>query len=178
MELHKEVIELSKDGNPKAQFRLYQLYAKAMYNICYRMMNNQAEAEDMLQEAFTDAFKKLNSFRYESNFGSWLKKIVIYKCINEIKRRKIDLQLFDEMGGFDIKEDDPDIYREGLGIENIKQAMEILPKGSKIIFSLYLMEGYDHKEISQILNISESNSKSQYMRAKRKIKEHLQIQLS
>lgn len=178
MELHREVIELSKEGNPKAQFRLYQLYAKAMYNICYRMMSNQAEAEDMLQEAFTDAFKKLNSFRYESNFGSWLKKIVINKCINEIKRRKVDLQFFDEMGYFDSSEDKPESYRDGLSIENIKQAMNVLPKGSRMIFSLYLMEGYDHKEISQILNISESNSKSQFMRAKRKIKEHLQIQNS
>ncbi len=178
MELHKEVIELSKEGNPKAQYRLYQLYAKAMYNICYRMMNNQAEAEDMLQESFTDAFKKLNSFRYESNFGSWLKKIVIHKCINEIKRRKVDLQYFDEMSSFDGEEDSPENYHDGLSIENIKQSMEILPKGSKMIFSLYLMEGYDHKEISQILNISESNSKSQYMRAKQKIKEHLQIQFS
>ncbi len=174
MKLHKEVIELSKKGNPKAQYRLYQLYAKAMYNICYRMMNNKTEAEDMLQEAFTDAFRKLSTFRYESNFGNWLKKIVINKCINEIKRRKIDLQFFDEMGGFDGFEDEPEKYRNGLSVENIKKAMDILPKGSRIIFSLYLFEGYDHTEISQILNISESNSKSQYMRAKNKIKEHLQ----
>lgn len=178
MELHKEVIELCKKGNPKAQFRLYQLYAKAMYNICYRMMNNQAEAEDMLQEAFTDAFKKLSSFRYESNFGSWLKKIVINKCINEIKRRKIDLQFFDDLPAQDHSEEEVENYREGLSVENIKKAMNILPKGSRLIFSLYLLEGYDHKEISQILNISESNSKSQYMRAKRKIKEHLQIQMA
>ncbi len=174
MKLHKEVIELSKKGNPKAQYRLYQLYAKAMYNICYRMMNNKTEAEDMLQEAFTDAFRKLSTFRYESNFGSWLKKIVINKCINEIKRRKIDLQLFDEMGEFDGFEDEPEKYRDGLSVENIKKAMDILPKGSRIIFSLYLFEGYDHTEISQILSISESNSKSQYMRAKNKIKDHLQ----
>ena len=174
MKLHKEVIELSKKGNPKAQYRLYQLYAKAMYNICYRMMNNKTEAEDMLQEAFTDAFRKLSTFRYESNFGSWLKKIVINKCINEIKRRKIDLQLFDEMGEFDGFEDEPEKYRDGLSMENIKKAMDTLPKGSRIIFSLYLFEGYDHTEISQILSISESNSKSQYMRAKNKIKDHLQ----
>ncbi len=174
MKLHKEVIELSKKGNPKAQYQLYHLYAKAMYNICYRIMNNKAEAEDMLQEAFTDAFRKLSTFRYEANFGSWLKKIVINKCINEIKRRKIDLQFFDEMGGFHGFEDEPEKYRDGLSVENIKKAMDILPKGSRIIFSLYLFEGYDHTEISQILSISESNSKSQYMRAKNKIKDHLQ----
>ncbi len=178
MELHREVIELSKEGNPKAQFTLYQLYAKAMYNICHRMMNNQAEAEDMLQEAFTEAFKKLSSFRYESNFGSWLKRIVINKCINEIKRKKADLQYFDDISNFDVSEEEDSAYKAGLSIENIKQAMKELPKGSRIIFSLYLLEGYDHKEISQILNISESNSKSQYMRAKNKVKAYLQYQLT
>lgn len=178
MELHREVIELSKQGNPKAQYQLYQLYAKAMFNICYRMMNNRTEAEDLLQEAFTEAFKMLDSFRYESNFGSWLKRIVINKCINEIKRRKIDLQYFDEVQHIETAEEDNTEYRAGLSIDNVKRAMEELPKGSKIIFSLYLLEGYDHKEISQILNISESNSKSQYMRAKNKVKEYLQYQLS
>ncbi len=178
MELHREVIELSKQGNPKAQFTLYQLYAKAMYNICHRMMNTQAEAEDMLQEAFTEAFKKLNSFRYESNFGSWLKRIVINKCINEIKRRKTDLQYFDDISNFNLSEEEETTYKAGLSIKNIKQAMETLPKGSRIIFSLYLLEGYDHKEISQILNISESNSKSQYMRARNRVKAYLQYQLT
>ena len=178
MELHKEVIEQSKKGNAKSQFRLYQLYAKAMFNICNRMMNNKAEAEDMLQEAFTEAFRNLSSYRYESSFGSWLKKIVVNRCINEIKRRKANLQYFEDISHFDTMEDEPIKYRDGLSVENVKQAMETLPKGSKLIFSLYLMEGYDHKEISQILNISESNSKSQYMRARIKVKEYLQYQLT
>lgn len=178
MELHREVIELCKQGNTKAQYQLYQLYAKAMFNICYRMMSNRTEAEDLLQEAFTEAFKKLDTFRYESTFGSWLKRIVINKCINEIKRRKTDLQYFDEVQHFETVEDEVIEYRPGLSVDNVKRAMEELPKGSKIIFSLYLLEGYDHKEISQILNISESNSKSQYMRAKNKVKEYLQYQLT
>ena len=178
MELHREVIELSKKGNPKAQFTLYQLYAKAMFNICHRMMNNRTEAEDMLQEAFTEAFKKLHTFRCESNFGSWLKRIVINKCINEIKRRKIDLQFFEDISYFDTSEEEQVEYKAGLNIENVKEAMKGLPKGSRIIFSLYLLEGYDHKEISQILNISESNSKSQYMRAKKRVKEFLQYQVT
>lgn len=176
MELHQEIIELSKSGNPKAQFKLYQLYAKAMFNVCYRFMNNREEAEDMLQEAFTDAFRKLNTFRYDSNFGSWLKRIVINKCINEIKRRKADLQFFEDMGQFDNKKEENEDYTRGLNVENVKKAMEELPKGSKLIFSLYLLEGYDHKEISQILNISESNSKSQYMRAKNRVKDYLKYQ--
>ncbi len=173
-DIHKDIIEKSKSGDSAAQYKLYSLYAKAMFNIAYRMMNNKEEAEDMLQESFTDAFTRLSSFRYESSFGSWMKRIVINHCLNEIKRRKADLQFFEDMNLFDQKtDDDDDGYQPGLSVENVRKAMDHLPNGSKVIFSLYLLEGYDHTEISQILNVSESNSKSQYMRAKQKVKEVL-----
>ena len=172
-DIHKEIIENSKKGNSKAQYQLYQLYAKAMYNTCYRMMNSQSEAEDMLQEAFTEAFMKLHTFRYESTFGAWLKRIVVNKCLNEIKKRKADLNFVEDMTIYNEKKDNED-FNTGLNVNDIKKAMEQLPNGSRMIFSLYLLEGYDHREIAQILNVSESNSKSQYMRAKRKIKEILE----
>ena len=85
-EIHRQIIEDCKLGKRKAQFRLYRLYAKAMFNICYRMVNNRADAEDLLQEAFTDAFIKLGSFRYESTFGAWIKSIVVNRCINHLKK--------------------------------------------------------------------------------------------
>ena len=173
IDVHKDIIEKSKKGNSKAQYRLYELYAKAMYNTCYRMMNSQMEAEDMLQEAFTEAFRKLHTFRYDSTFGAWLKRIVINKCINEIKRRKAELNFVEDIGIYGEKEEAED-YKAELSVVEIKKAMGQLPNGSKMIFSLYLLEGYDHREIAQILNVSESNSKSQYMRAKRKIKEILE----
>ena len=173
IDIHKEIIEKSKKGNSKAQYKLYQLYAKAMLNTCYRMMNNQAEAEDMLQEAFTEAFMKLHTFRYESTFGAWLKRIVVNKCINEIKRRKADLNFVEDIAVFSERKEDDEI-NVGLSVKDIKKATESLPDGSRMIFSLYLLEGYDHREIAQILNVSESNSKSQYMRAKRKVKEILE----
>lgn len=173
-DIHRDIIEKSKAGDAAAQYRLYKLYAKAMFNIAYRIMNNREEAEDMLQESFSHAFQRLNSFRYESSFGSWLKRIVINHCLNEIKRRKADLQFFEDMNLFHQKpDDDINEYETGLSVDSIRKAMDHLPNGSKMIFSLYLLEGYDHREISQILNISESNSKSQYMRAKRKVKEIL-----
>ena len=131
------------------------------------------EAEDLLQEAFTEAFMKLDSFRYESTFGAWLKRIVVNKCINEIKRRKADLNFVEDMSHFNEREENED-YSAELSVGDIKKAMTQLPNGSRVIFSLYLLEGYDHREIAQILNVSESNSKSQYMRAKRKVKEILE----
>lgn len=172
LDIHSDIIEKSKQGNGKAQYKLYQLYSQAMFNTCLRMMRSREEAEDMLQEAFSEAFYKLHTFRYESTFGAWIKRIVVNKCINELKRRKADLEYFEDMTPFNDHDDD-DNYRPGLSVDKIKKAMEHLPKGSRMIFSLYLLEGYDHTEISEILNISESNSKSQYMRAKRKIKEIL-----
>jgi RNA polymerase sigma factor (sigma-70 family) len=178
-EINKDVVEASKIGNPKAQYKLYQLYSKAMYNICYRMMNNKEEAEDMLQEAFSEAFLKISSFRYDSSFGAWLKRIVVNKCINEIKRKKTELVFSDQIGKFDSTEsqeiDDSDIQYE---VKKIMEAFNLLPDGYRIIFSLYMLEGYDHIEISEILNISESTSKSQYLRAKNKIKDIIKTQLS
>ena len=173
-DMHREIIEQCKLGDSAAQYRLYKLYAKAMFNVARRLMNNREEAEDMLQDSFSDAFARLHSFKFDSGFGSWIKRIVINNCINEIKRRKADLQFFDDMSLFDdnLEENEED-YQSGLSVENIRIAMNELPNGSKVIFSLYLLEGYDHREIAQILNVSESNSKSQYMRARRKIKEIL-----
>ncbi len=176
-DIHKNIIEACKKGDERQRYKLYQLYSKAMFNVCYRMMNNREEAEDMLQEAFTLAFLKLDSFRYESGFGAWLKRIVINTCINAKNKRKVELTFIDEMHHFDQPvQHDKDDEEGQLTVAGITKAMEKLPEGGRIIFSLYLLEGYDHGEIAQILNITESTSKSQFMRAKRKIIEILNEQ--
>lgn len=169
--IHKKIIEACKNGNNRARHELYQLYSKAMFNVCYRMMNNREEAEDMLQEAFTQAFMKLNTFRYESNFGSWLKRIVVNTCINAINKRKVELTYCEEIYHHDLPEEEE--RSPAYSVANITSAMEKLPEGGRMVFSLYLLEGYDHVEISQILGITESTSKSQFMRAKRRIIEIL-----
>ena len=171
-QLHKKIIEACKKGDNRARYKLYELYSKAMFNICYRMMNNREEAEDMLQEAFTQAFIKLESFRYESNFGSWLKRIVVNTCINAINKRKVDLTYCEEIYDYDTQEEN-DNYEPEFTVENITQAMAQLPEGGRMVFSLYLLEGYDHGEIAQILEIKESTSKTQFMRAKRRVVELL-----
>jgi RNA polymerase sigma factor (sigma-70 family) len=172
-DIHREIIELSKEGNPKAQYQLYKLYSKAMFNICVRMLNSIEEAEDLLQESFTDAFMKLNSFRYDSSFGAWLKRIVINKCINSIQKRKVDLVFPDQPLEPDYREDTVDYAQIEMDVRKIHNAMEKLPDGYRVIFSLYALEGYDHTEIASILAISESTSKSQYLRAKQKIRDLL-----
>ncbi len=139
------------------------------------MMNNREEAEDMLQDAFTQAFMKLDSYRYESAFGAWLKRIVVNTCINAINKKKVELTYCDEIYQHEIPEE-PMEKEIQFSVANITKAMEELPKGGRMVFSLYLLEGYDHVEIAQIMGITESTSKSQFMRAKRRIVEILKEQ--
>jgi len=169
--IHQDLIAESIRGSNKARYQLYQLYSKAMFNVCYRMMNNREEAEDMLQETFVVAFQKLNTFRNESGFGTWIKTITVRTCINALNKRKLDLCYIDDLHRFESPEEEPEeaLYTT----ENILDAMKQLPEGGRLVFSLYLLEGYDHGEIAQILSITESTSKSQYMRAKRRIYELL-----
>ncbi|MDX1284919.1 MAG: RNA polymerase sigma factor [Draconibacterium sp.] len=170
--IHKKIIEAAKKGKERARYELYQLYSKAMFNVSYRMMNNREEAEDMLQEAFTQAFMKLDSFRYESNFGSWLKRIVVNTCINAINKKKVELTYCEEIYHHDTAEENAE-HEPEFTVASVTKAMELLPEGGRMVFSLYLLEGYDHVEISQILGITESTSKSQFMRAKRRVVEIL-----
>jgi RNA polymerase sigma factor (sigma-70 family) len=164
--IHAPLIEECRKGNSKAQFRLYNQYSKAMYNMAHRILNNREDAEDILQEAFIECFRNIESFRFESTFGAWLKKIVINKCINYLNRKKIDLTLSETLPVMANEEDEEIIYDTKL----IFRGIEMLPDGYRIILTLYLLEGYDHSEIAQILGISESTSKSQYSRAKEKLK--------
>jgi len=169
--IHASLIEECREGKSKAQFKLYSQYSKAMYNLAYRILNNREDAEDMLQEAFVECFRNIGSFRFESTFGAWLKKIVINKCINQLKKRKIDLTLCDTLPVIIYEEEEEITYDTG----KIFKGIEMLPDGYRIILTLYLLEGYDHTEISQILGISESTSKSQYSRAKEKLRNILSI---
>ncbi len=138
------------------------------------MMSSKEEAEDMLQESFAEAFMKLDTFRYESAFGVWLKRIVINKCINSLKRKKAELILTDNLPDMDDTNNGEDnLDTRTLKVKDVQKAMEMLPQGYRVIFSLYLLEGYDHSEIAQIMGVSESTSKSQYSRARQKIKELL-----
>jgi len=171
LDIHKKIIEASKTGDSRAQYRLYQLYSKAMYNVCMRIMNNREDAEDMLQESFTEAFIKLDTFRYEATFGAWLKRIVVNRCLNHLKRRNPEISTVDDLISYD--QEEVQFEDNELDINKIQRAIEKLPDGYRVIFSLYLLEGYDHGEIAHIMGITESTSKTQLHRAKAKLKELL-----
>lgn len=145
-----------------------------MYNVSLRIVNDQDDAEDVLQEAFTSAFKNLKSYNAEASFGAWLKRIVINKSLNFIKRSSINIITADELPDIIDERGEVDWLESHLSVARIKKAMKKLPDGYRLVFSLYLLEGYDHGEISQILGISESTSKSQFNRSKKRLRELLQ----
>ena len=164
---HKSIIEKCKLGDRKSQYELYNLYVDAMYNISMRFMTNVENAEDMVQNSFIDAFNNLEKFRYESTFGSWLKRIVINNCINNLKSKKIDVEPL-ENHEYHLNKDIGEEEKE-FDIKKIKMGIERLPSGYRQIINLYLIEGYDHVEIGEILGVTTSTSKSQYHRAKKRL---------
>lgn len=168
--IHADLIDRCLRGDATAQNQLYTLYARAMFNVCYRIVNDQNDAEDVLQDAFVSAFTGLDSWRGSATFGAWLKRIVVNKAINFLNKKKIDLVQLDEAHEF-VEEENTIV--DNLTVKRVKQAISQLPDGYRIVFSLYLLEGYDHGEIAEILGITESTSKSQYNRAKKKIRELL-----
>ena len=91
---HRNIVESCKKGNRQAQFELYRLYSKAMYNICLRMLKRSEDAEDLLQNSFCDVFAKLHTFRYQSTVGAWIKRIVVNNCINHLKKRRLQLSVW------------------------------------------------------------------------------------
>lgn len=140
-----------------------------MFNTALRIIGDENEAEDVLQDAFVSAFQNLKSYREDASFGAWLKRIVINKALSQVQRIKKDLMLAQDMRE-EASEFEPEKNEPTYSVEQVRRAMNELPSGFRTVLSLYLFEGYDHKEISEILGITESTSKSQYKRAKDKLK--------
>lgn len=164
---HKELVERSRLGDRKMQYKLYSLYVDAMFNVSIRIVKVKEDAEDIIQDSFTDAFRHLHTFKYQSSFGSWLRRIVVNKSINYLKVKRIPLVDIDAHDYW--LSDEEEVKETALDINKIKNAINRLPDGYQTIINLYLIEGYDHNEIGEILEISVSTSKSQYHRAKKKL---------
>lgn len=166
------IIERCKAGDSKAFHELYQMYSKAMFNVCLRMVVKREEAEDILQESFIDAFNNLQHFRGESSFGAWLKRIVVNRCINFLKKKKLELVEIENKNFIEEKEETEENEMD-YTVKQIQQAVNDLADGFKVVLTMYLFEDYSHKEIAEALGISEATSKSQYSRAKERLKELL-----
>src|ERR1700688_3153693 len=165
-----ELVERCKQGDRRSYAELYQKYSKAMYNTSLRIVNHTADAEDVLQESFVDAFAAIDTFGYKSTFGAWLKRIVINKSINALRKRKMDIIDIEKTSAAHLVEE-VSYDEEGImfKIEEIKKAVKDLPNGYRTVLSLHLFEGYDQEEIAEILQISHATVRTQYMRAKQKL---------
>ncbi len=172
--IHQDIIDRCKSGEQKAQFQLYKLYYKAMYNTCLRIVNNSLEAEDIMQESFLKAFEKINFYKGEVSFGAWLKRIVINHSLDELRKRKLNTDSIEDKV-YEIKEEETYEDLEEMEVKAVEIRDEILklPEGYRIVVSLYLIEGYDHDELGKILKISSSTSRSQFARGKKKLIESL-----
>jgi RNA polymerase sigma-70 factor (ECF subfamily) len=168
LNIHEQLIEQCRIGSRSAQFEIYKLYYKTMFNACHRIVNNVQEAEDIMQEAFLKAFQNIKGYKGDVSFGAWLKKIVINRSIDYLRKKKIDFENIENYSG-DLTDDNiEDLWEieDKIKYNEVLKEIGNLPEGYKIIVSLYLLEGYDHFEISEILKISPSTSRSQFNRAK------------
>lgn len=171
--IHSELLKKCREQDKNAQLRIYELYYKAIYNTCLRIVSSTAIAEELMQDAFLSAFSKIEQYKEEVAFGAWLKKIAVNKSLDYLKKNKIKWEKLNE--NIEITQNEEldfelaDIDRKQL-IEIIRKAIEQLADGHRVILSLFYFEGYDHEEIAQLLGIKNSSSRSQLTRAKSKLK--------
>jgi RNA polymerase sigma-70 factor (ECF subfamily) len=164
---NQELLDACVRGEQKAQMRFYEKYYRLIYGTCLRIVHDVHLAEDMMQESFMKVFSSLKEFDTSRPLIPWMKKITIHQCIDHLKKRRIELFLDEEIEVVD--EVEPINASDLPGLESIKKAIGMLSGGYQMILSLHLLEGYDHEEIGQILGIQSSTSRSQYLRAKRKL---------
>jgi len=165
------LLDRCKNENRLAQVEVYKRFSKAMYNTALRIVGEQFDAEDVMQEAFLNAFQRLNELKDPAIFPAWLKRIVVNKSINRLQQRKTYLNFLYQYSDEPAAETPRDEVQ--FSIDLIKRKLDELPEGYRIILTLYLIEGYDHEEIAEILSISSATSRSQYNRGKKKLRELL-----
>lgn len=171
-----EIIEKCKQNNRAAQLQIYNQYCDGMYAVAMRFVKDSMEAEDIVQESFIKAFAKLHQYKAEVTFGAWLKRIVINKSIDLLKSKKQHLLQLEEVHLKVVDDNDDNWFVEDtITLDEVKEAIKKLPEKYKYVVMLYLVEGYDHQEISEILSISEVASRTQLSRGKVKLKELLTL---
>ena len=173
IDIHSQLIDECRNGSSKAQFEIYKLYYKAMYNTSLRFVKDPMEAEDVMQEAFLAAFRNIDSFRGEVSFGSWLKRIVVNRSLDVLKKKSLDLEPLEE-GRTIIDNDDDCDYEANYKVEQVKKAIALLPDSYRVLLTLHLFEGYDHEEIAQIMEMSNAAVRTGYSRARKRLQELLE----
>lgn len=173
-EIHFLVSE-SKKGNQRAQMKLYDLHCEAMFVISCRYIKNREAAKDAMQDGFLKAFLNLHSYKEATNFSAWLKTIIINTCIDILKKRKLETVSLEHYP-IQISNDDNWNFDISITKETILKTIDSLPQKYQLVIKLYLLEGYDHQEISEIVNIPIKTSRTQLRRAKMMLKDILKTE--
>ncbi|WP_299115889.1 sigma-70 family RNA polymerase sigma factor [uncultured Winogradskyella sp.] len=166
------LIQACKKGNQVAQMQVYDNYCKAMFTIAYRYLNDKESAKDAMQEGFLKAFTNIESYQPNATFGAWLKRIVINQCLDTIKKERFEFSN-DQIETLQLIEDDNWDFDSFISKQDILVAIDQLSYKYKIVVKLYLIEGYDHQEISEILDIPIKTSRTHLRRGKAKLRDLL-----
>jgi RNA polymerase sigma-70 factor (ECF subfamily) len=169
----KELINGCQKGDRKCQYDLYKQFASGMMVVSMRYSKSTQEAEDILQEGFIKVFQNIKNFREDSSLGYWIKRIIINTALNHQRNK---LYLYPMVDVDEMKDGLRAVSVENLALEDLMDLVQKLPTGCQVIFNLYAVEGYQHKEIAKMLNISEGTSKSQYARARKILMDFLEKQ--
>jgi len=172
MQNQTRLILACKKGNQVAQMQIYDSYCQAMFTIACRYLSNEEDAKDAMQEGFLKAFTNIESYTPKASFGAWLKRIIINQCLDVLKKRKLAFS-DDEVGTLHVLEDNNWDFDSAISKIEILEAIEQLNEKHKIVVKLYLIEGYDHQEISEILSIPVKTSRTHLSRGKSKLRELL-----
>jgi RNA polymerase sigma-70 factor (ECF subfamily) len=170
----KELVTKCTKEDRAAQKALYDSYCRKLFAVCLRYAKNAEEAEDILQEGFIKIFRNIKNFRFESQLGTWMTRIMINTALNH-QRQKIYLLPMLDVEKVNLEEDET-ISLADFHFSELTKMVNSLPDGCRIVFNLFAIEGYGHKEIGEMLGISEGTSKSQYNRAKNLLKGKLEAE--
>jgi RNA polymerase sigma-70 factor (ECF subfamily) len=167
----KQLIEGCLKMNAKSQRELYQRFNGKMMAVCRRFAGDLAEAEDMLQEAFIKVFTNIEQYRFEGSLEGWIRRIVVHSALEVLRKRLIRFSDIDGEAET-LSSPDTDAF-DALSAAELMKLICDLPDGYRVVFNLYVVEGYDHNEIANLLNISASTSRSQLLKARRALQEHI-----
>ncbi|MCD4683806.1 MAG: sigma-70 family RNA polymerase sigma factor [Bacteroidales bacterium] len=174
MTVDEKIVEGCIAGKRRAQNQLYQKYAPGMFGVCLRYCKNIAEAEDILQEGFIKVFKNVKKYRKEGSFEGWIRRIMVNSAITHFNKNKIHFEEIDEEKMESPEEAETNETFAPVDQEILLNLIQNMPEGYRMVLNLYVFEGYNHKEISDILNISENTSKSQLSKARKYLKNKLE----
>lgn len=161
----QDLIELCKEGDRRAQKALYNKFAPKMFAVCLRYMGDRDLAEDVLQDGFVTLFSKLDSYSSEGSFEGWVRKIFVNTALMSLRKNDVLKESEDIEASFDVKSDDVSAIQK-MSYKELLVLISELPTGFRTVFNMYVLEGYSHKEIGEMLNISENTSRSQLQRAR------------